>query len=73
MGLHALLGGSFTFVCMYMMFVHHWKHACGPPRPVTGIVLHFHMWMMLVPHRKHAYGPPRPVIGIVLHFSNYVK
>jgi hypothetical protein len=40
------------------MFIHHRKHAYGPPRAITGIALLFYMEKVFVPHRKHAYGPP---------------
>jgi hypothetical protein len=51
-----------------MMFVPHWKHTYGPPCPVTGIALLFHMQMMFVPHWKHTFGPPWPVAEIALLF-----
>jgi hypothetical protein len=55
---------------MYMMFVPHSKHTYRPPRPTTGIALHFYVYMMFVPHRKHTNRPLQPVAGIAFNFLN---
>jgi hypothetical protein len=65
MGLHGLLGDSFTLLYADNV-VPHRKHTYGPPRPVRGISLLFYMQMMFVLHRKYTYGSLRPVTEVAL-------